>query len=74
MTEKDGKGKVKTQERRESTKVLLNAMIKLNILCIKILNYTRIFLTPVRMPVIKKTNSLVTKSEQKFSTASRNVE
>lgn len=42
LTEKDGKGKVKTQERKESTKVLLNAMIKLNILCIKILNYTGI--------------------------------
>lgn len=42
LTEKDGNGKVKTQERRESTKVLLNAMIKLNILCINILNYTGI--------------------------------
>lgn len=42
LSGKDGRGKVKTQERRESTKVFLNATIKLNFQCIKILNYTGI--------------------------------
>lgn len=42
LAEKDGRDKAKTQERRESTKVFLNAMIKLNFQCLKILNYTGI--------------------------------
>lgn len=67
LTENDGRGKVKTQKRRESAKVFLNVMIKLNILGRKILNYTGIPSYPMRMPVIKKTNSLVKRSEKKVS-------